>query len=118
MFKRMKLGMKIGVGFGAMIVLLMTVGILGYVTLSRTTHEVDGIQEQIQIAQKVNNAMAFSQDAQAASLRYIIYQDAKYTAAFQEAGQNALKEMEEAKGLMMFQENRKKTDDVVNRVKA
>jgi len=118
MFKNMKLATKIVLGFGLVIVFLLVVGGTGYLSLNSTVHQMEAIAGQLEIAKKVNNALAFSQDGQAGSLRYVIYDDDSYMDLSQEANRGAIKEVEEAKGLMKSEENRRDADAVVESVKA
>ena len=118
MFKNMKLGTKIALGFGLVIVFLVTVGLTGYLSLNRTVGQMEAIKGQLDIAKKVNNALAFSQDSQANSLRFIIYEDDTYLETSQEDNDSAIKEIEEAKSLMKSEENRRNADGVVDSAKA
>ncbi|MEN6427215.1 MAG: methyl-accepting chemotaxis protein [Phycisphaerales bacterium] len=118
MFKNMKLGTRIVLGFGLVIVFLLVVGVTGYLSLNGTVQEMEAISEQLEIAKKVNNALAFSQDGQASALRFMIYQDDAYIEGSQEANQRVVKEMEDAKTLMKSEENRRNADAVADSAKA
>ncbi len=118
MFKNMKLGTKIVLGFGLVIVFLMVVGLTGYLSLNSTVNQMEAIVEQIEISKKVNNATALSQDGQAGSLRYIIYQDESYMEASQENNRSVIDEIEKAKELMKSAENRRNADSVADSAKA
>ncbi|MBN2454943.1 MAG: MCP four helix bundle domain-containing protein, partial [Sedimentisphaerales bacterium] len=118
MFKKMKLATKIISGFGLVILFLLVVGLTGYLSLNRTVDQMKAISYQLEIAKKANDTLALSQDAQANSLRYIIYQDDSYMEAAKENGNSVTKAMEEAKGLMKSEENRQKADSVTNDAKS
>jgi methyl-accepting chemotaxis protein len=118
MFKNMKLATKIVLGFGIVIVFLILVGLTGYLSMNRTVRQMAAITNQLEIAKKVNATVASSMEGQAASLRYIIYQDDSYLEASQEANRGATKAMEEAQGLMKSEENRRLASSVMESVKA
>jgi methyl-accepting chemotaxis protein len=118
MFKNMKLATRIVLGFGLVIAFLVVVGATGYLSLNGTVRQMEAIAEQLEIAKKVNNALAFSEDSQAGSLRFVIYEDDSYLETSQEANRSAIKEMEEAKALMKSEENRRNADGVADSAKA
>ena len=117
MLKNMKLATKIIFGFGLVIMFLVIVGITGYLTLNKTVKEMNAITEQIEIVKKVNNAMSFSQESQANSLRYIIYEDENYLSDSQEKNHNVIEEMSRAKELMKSAENQRNADNVADSAK-
>jgi len=100
------------------LVFLLVVGITGYLSLNGTVRQMGAIAGQIEIAKKVNHATSFSQDGQAGSLRFVIYQDDSYMRASQEANNDAIKEIEEAKSLMESEENRRNADSVAASARA
>jgi len=109
----MKLGTRIVLGFGLVIVFLLVVGLTGYLSMNGTVRQMQAIANQVEIAKKVNNAVTLSQEGQAGSLRFIIYQDDSYMEASQQANNDAIKEMEEAKNLMKSEENRRSADGMM-----
>jgi methyl-accepting chemotaxis protein len=115
MFRNLTVGKKIVLGFSMVIVFLVVVGSTGYLSMTRTMERMDSIAEQMKIARNVNAAMIDSQDAQANSLRYVIYGDEKYYAQIKEEAEKSIKEAQEAKGWMKSEENKRKTDDAVAR---
>jgi len=117
MFKNMKLATRIVLGFGLVIVFLLVVGGTGYLSLNGTIRQMEAISEQLEIAKKVNNALALSQDGQAGSLRFVIYQEDSYLETSQEANRSVVKEMEDAKGMMKSEENRRNADAVMDSAK-
>ncbi|MGE5295924.1 MAG: methyl-accepting chemotaxis protein [Solirubrobacterales bacterium] len=117
MFKNMRLATRIILGFGLVIVFLLIVGVTGYLSLNGTVRQMEAIAEQLEIAKKVNNALALSQDGQAGSLRFMIYQNESYLESSQEANRSVVKEMEDAKSLMKSEENRRNADAVADSAK-
>ena len=113
MFRNMTVGKKIALGFSMVIVLLVVVGTTGYVSMSGTMDQMAAITEQVEIAKNVNSAMAETQNAQANSLRTIVYGDEKYYVSFNEEIEKAVQEAQEAKGKMKSAENRQKADMAV-----
>ncbi|HSW01183.1 MAG TPA: hypothetical protein VLI39_13490, partial [Sedimentisphaerales bacterium] len=118
MFKNMKLATRIVLGFGLVIVFLLVVGVTGYLSLNGTVRQMGAIAEQLEIAKKVNNALAFSLEGQVAALRLKVYQDDSFLEASQVANRSAIEEMEEAKALMHSEENRRNADAVADSAKA
>ncbi len=118
MFKNMKLATKIIAGFGLVLVFLVVVGLTGYLSLNGTIDQMEAISEQLEIAKNVNNTLALSQDSQASSLRFIIYQDDAYLTTSEEANRNAIEEIEKAKSRMHSEENRRNADAVADSAKA
>ena len=117
MFKNMKLATKIISGFGLVIVFLVVVGLTGYFSLQKTVQQMEAIAGQLDIAKKINQATSLSQDSQAASLRYIIYEDEDFLQACQARSQEAIAAVQEAKELMKSEENRRNADSVVQGAK-
>ena len=62
MFKNMKLATKIIVGFGLVLVFLVVVGLTGYMSLNGTIGQMEAISTQLEIAKKVNDTLALSQE--------------------------------------------------------
>ena len=118
MFKNMKLATKIIAGFGLVLAFLVVVGVTGYVSLHGTVGQMQAISTQLEIAKKVNDTLALSQDGQAGSLRFILYQDQTYLEASQQANNDAIGVMEAAKGMMHSEENRRNADKVAESAKA
>ena len=113
MFKSMTVGKKITLGFSMVIVFLAVVGGTGYLSMSSTMDQMDAITGQVEIAKYVNSAMADAQDAQANSLRSIVYGDEKYYVSFNEGVEKAVQEAQEAKGKMKSEENKKRADNAI-----
>ena len=118
MFKNMKLATKIITGFALVLVFLAVVGLTGYLSLNKTVDQMKAISEQLEIAKNVNDCLALSQDSQAGSLRFIIYQDDSYLEGSQQASRDAIKAVEEARGRMQSEENRRNADAVTDSIKA
>ncbi len=118
MFKKMKLATKIVFGFGLVIMFLLAVGVTGYLSLHRTVSQMGDIAREMEIAKGANNALAAAQDAQAKSLRFVIYRDNAYMDKSQEAAATVATAIEDAKKLMKSEENRRKADAVAEKAKA
>jgi CHASE3 domain sensor protein len=118
MFKNMKLATKIVAGFGLVLVFLAVVGLTGFMSLNGTIRQMEAISDQLEIAKRVNNALAMSQESQAGSLRFILYRDDNYLEASQQASRNAIQAIEEAQGLMKSEENRRNAETVADSAKA
>ncbi len=114
--KNMTIGKKITLGFTVVLILLAMVGVTGYISLNATMEEMDAITYQLDIAKKVNGAMAESQNAQAESLQYLIYKNDEFTHACEQYNQNAIRFMQDAKGLMKSKENKDNADAVIANV--
>ena len=113
MLKSMTIGKKIAMGFTLLLVFLCTVGVAGYISTSTATTNISDITAQLDIAKEINTTLTDAQDAQAASLRYIIYDDIRYHKTVEEEIGDALKHTASAKALMRSPENRAKADEAV-----
>lgn len=112
MFSRLKLSTKIAAGYAVVIFFLVVVGVTGYIGLENVTSEIAAINQQFEIAEKVKEVEAGATDAQANSLRYIIYRDDKYNEAIGKDCDAVLLATKEAKEMMLSAENRKSADNV------
>ena len=114
MFSNLKLGTKIAGGFAVLLVFMIAVGITGYVSLQNVISQMDAVSAQLEIAKKVNTVLTDSQDAQAASLRYLIYKTDEYNNSVNEECELAVRGAQDAKELMRSAENKAKADEVVS----
>jgi len=112
MLKNMTIGKRIVFGFMSMIILLVVVAFIGYNGIRKTINGMNGIVYQLEVAKKANTILADAQDAQAHSLRYIIYRDDTYADSTNEESQNVLTFAQEAKDLMKSAENKARADKV------
>jgi len=101
-----KIGKKLMAGFMAILVLTIVVGIIGY-------RGIKNIIYQQEISEKVNRIIVDAGDAQAGSLRYIIYGDDQYFDIVTQESNNIVELAKEAKALMLSAENRAKADDII-----
>ncbi len=113
MFKKMKLATKIISGFGLVIAFLVIVGITGYVSMNTTAQKLGIVSNQLEIVKKISNAAQSSQDSQAGSLRFVIYQDDAYVQSSKEDNRKAVQQMQAAKEMMKGQTNRRNSDVVI-----
>ena len=60
-----------------MLVFMFIVGAFGYYGMSNSNNQISSITHQLEIAKDVNRGLVDAQDAQANSLRYIIYKSLK-----------------------------------------
>ena len=116
MFQSMTVGKKIGLGFGLVIVFLCAVGVTGYLSTRTATENIQSITGQLEIAKEINTTLTDAQDAQAASLRLMIYDDDKYYTIIEEEAQKATEHTQAAKDKMKSAENRANADKVVDQM--
>ena len=74
----MKLSTRITLGFSIVGALLLIVGVCGIVGLEQLTGEMHHIDNLTSVAEGASKSLQDAQDAQAGSLRYIIYNDEKF----------------------------------------
>ncbi|NLE37652.1 MAG: hypothetical protein GX621_06460, partial [Pirellulaceae bacterium] len=118
MFSNLKLATKIAGGFGILLVFMIGVGITGYVSLRNVIAQMESISEQMEIAKEVNTILTDAQDAESASLRYLIYNDESYNGLVKEECKSATTAAEAARGMMKSAENRREAEQVVARIRA
>ena len=76
--RRTKLSTKMYCGFGLVVCLLIFIAVVGIYSLKSVNTDMQKIQIETGIAQKVNTVLSHVQNAQAASIRFALYQDDKY----------------------------------------
>lgn len=115
MFKlsNFKIGTRLNASFVLLLLLLMTIGYFGWQGLSQSSQSMEDITYQLEIAKKANRILVDAQDAQAGSLRFIIYHDEKYFQTVKEEGESVIKMANEAKTMMKSEANRKQAQNVV-----
>ena len=104
-----KMKAKLMGSFIIMIVLLCIVGYAGYNGISK-------INYQNTIMNLSNQSLQGTGDAQANSLRYVLYGDTAYSDGIKTKVEEAVSTMKKAKGLMLSGENRKKADNIVSQL--
>ena len=109
--KDLKIGTKLYSGFFIVLGLTLLVGIISYQGISRIVH-------QIEISKIVNRIIVDGGDAQANSLRYIMYGDNKYYETVQNESDNIHTQVEEVKKLLLSQENKQVADKIDNAISA
>jgi methyl-accepting chemotaxis protein len=107
--KDLKIGFKLGFGFGIIILLTLVFGIIAYLGVS-------GIVNQLTITNLSNNIVRNAGDAQAASLRYIIYNNADYNTIVHEKIKENLNEIDRISGLLKSSANKKIANDLAKSV--
>ena len=109
----MKLRAKLLLGFGTAIAFTFSVGVVSYFAMSWASQGVTDIKYQLEIAKRANRALVDAQDAQAGSLRFLIYDDPSFAEiAFKEAD-NVLGLAEEAREMMKSPKNREVATDLI-----
>ena len=78
MLKNVRLSVKLYGGFIVVLVIMSLVATVGYIGLKRTINAMGEIVDNVDIAKKAGTVLTAAQDAQAHSLRYVIYKDGKY----------------------------------------
>ena len=103
----LKIGTKLFAGFGLALLLMGGIVWAGLSGLYSVNSSMEVISEQIQIVQHANTMLTDFQDAEAASLRYIVYGDDQYSKLFQQERANVQEHANKAKDLMHSEKNRK-----------
>ncbi|PKK88802.1 MAG: hypothetical protein CVV64_17105 [Candidatus Wallbacteria bacterium HGW-Wallbacteria-1] len=111
--KSRSLGFKIISGYLTIIGLLILVGYAGYYGLGKMSENVMSISDQLEIAKDVNRGIVDAGDAQANSLRMIIYRDATYLEEARKEIDNVKEASKSASAKMKSDENKKKTDNIL-----
>lgn len=104
--KGMTLGKKLILSFLTVVMLTLIVGFIGYNGISKIVY-------QLEISKLVNRIIVDAGDAQAGSLRYIIYEDEKYFETVEEEKNNIIDLAKEAKSLMKSEKNKAEADDII-----
>jgi methyl-accepting chemotaxis protein len=97
--KNIKIGTKLYGGFIVVLLLTIGVGTIAYFGITNIVY-------QTEISKNVNRIIVDAGDAQAGSLRYIIYNDEKYYDIVKEESANITKLAEEVRGLLLSNANR------------
>ncbi len=108
-----KIGTKLFAGF---FFVLLLMGALAWVSVSglgKVDESMETICTQVDIAKGANTMLTDFQDAQAASLRYVIYGKEEYKQKFREEAQNVLNEADTIKDMMEQESNRQNVDKAV-----
>jgi methyl-accepting chemotaxis protein len=105
--KDMKMRTKLSGGF---IILIVLMGLGGLVSFNGFKN----IATQIEISKLVNRVIVDASDAQAATLRYIIYDDEQYADLVREESSNVIELIDEAGAMMKSEENRAKAKIIAN----
>jgi hypothetical protein len=101
----LRIGTKLYLGFIAVLILTVLVGIIAYSGISNIVY-------QIEISRIVNRIIVDSEDAQVSSLKYIIYEEEKYFNETKEEAANVDKLGEDAKKLLLSDANKEVTDKI------
>ncbi len=117
----MKIGMKLSLGFGIVILLLIAVGVSGYVGMGESKGDMDAILNQMEITETVNSSLVDTGDVQANTLRLMLYEDEKYNAGIAEEVNNVKNSAKKAQTLMQSKENKEKAagiDEAIGKYQA
>ena len=97
----LKIGAKLNLGFGIILVLTVVIGLIAYRGFSKIVY-------QLEISKIVNRIIVDGGDAQAGSLRYIIYGDEKYYQQVTSESENIRNQSIEVENLLLSQANKEK----------
>lgn len=104
-----KIGKKMYSGFGITVLLTIAVGIISYTGISRIIH-------QMEISEIVNRIIVDAGDAQAASLRYIIYEDKSYYEVANTEAENIRQQVNEVKTLLLSETNQQSANHILEAI--
>ncbi len=107
MFKKMKIRTKILSSFTLLIAFTVTVGFLGTRGINQIIH-MNGTNYL------TNQSLSYSQEAQAATLRYIIYQDESYIQKAEDAIIKGVAKAETAYDRMVFRQDQQLLTQLIN----
>ena len=113
---KMKLSSKLYLGFGMVLSLLIVVAFKGYFSLGSVSSDMKAIQNQMEIASKVNSVLSHVQNAQAASIRFSLYREDKYNTQIEDEVDLALKQAGEVKELLVRDETRALADNAISQI--
>jgi methyl-accepting chemotaxis protein len=112
----MSVKLRTCLGFSLVVLLMIGVGVAGFMSLRTVSSQIGNIVYQLEIAKKANTILVDAQDAQAGSLRYIIYGDDTYNDVVTDEQQNVLKNAEEAQSMMKSAANKQVAQAVIDGV--
>lgn len=102
----LKIGHRLFIGFGTVLVLLVIVWYTGRSSLTT-------ISKQLEIVKEVNTILTDAQDAQAGSLRFVIYGDKQYYDIVGEKALEIEEKVKNTKSLMTTVENENQADSAL-----
>jgi len=111
MAMQFKVKYKLMGSFMLLVIFTVVVGLFG-------SRGIGQINYQNQIIELANRCLVDAQDVQSASLRYIIYQDDSYMKIANEEAGNVLQEAKEAEDLMLSDDNKKHTQELIRAMNA
>lgn len=111
MAEQMKVRTKLLGSFILLILFTLTIGYMGIRGIKQINH-------QNEISALANRCLVDAQDAQVASLHYIIDKDESYMVTASEESSNVLSQALEAENLMLNEENKKLTQDLIATMKS
>ncbi len=103
----MKISMRLILGFGILLILLIALGIIGYRASSELNSNVQNVIAQADIARLTSHTLTNIDNAQANALRLIIYRDPSYSDAMNQDFDTAEENIAAAQKLMQSPENRR-----------
>lgn len=109
--KDLKTGTKLLIGFTVVLTLTTIVGAIGYSGISKIVY-------QLEISKTVNRIIVDAGDAQAGSLRYIIYGEDKYHEITEEEAQNIMNQSKEVENLLLSDANKEKSKGIYNAIES
>ena len=106
MVKQVKIRTKMLGSFSLLVICTIIVGFMGM-------RGINQINYQNEINALVNRGLVDAQDAQAGSLRYIIYKDSSYIDVASEEAGNVISQAKEAEALMLSDDNKQYTQNLI-----
>ena len=111
MAQKIKVRTKLMTSFMLLVAFTVLVGFMGMRGISQ-------INYQNEISALANRCLVDAQDAQAGSLRYIIYHDKSYMDSATEEAENVLLQAQTAEDMMLSEENKAHTKELIAAMKA
>ncbi len=111
MFKNLKLGMKLGVGFGVILVLTCIVATIAII-------EQNNIASRIMKTERVNNVIGHSNSTRIAVLKFMDEEDAKYKPQVEDGVKNLIKEAEAVRATFADKEDIDDINSVIDAAKS
>jgi methyl-accepting chemotaxis protein len=118
MLNKFKIGTKLLIGFLLVILLLVTVGGVGYYALSQCHSAFDDLNLQIKLTQGISDTTDNLYLAQLASANFSATKNTSYSAQVKEISAKAIKSATETRELMAKPENKEAAERVAKNAKA
>ncbi len=117
MLSNMRIGMKLLVGFGLLVLLLVAIGATGFFSLLSINTSTDGVLNQVEVFAKSNEAVIASFEAQLASAEHSRTQDPAYHDKVVEQVSKITTACDEAEKIMESKENKDNANSIAQKAK-